>query len=86
MGGKSLQLLHFLKNCRGVPLSYVIKKYTPSLKDSENRDVEIIYQSSFFRNMVTKDPREIINILRELTLGNDAETWIKGLKCSRKEI
>ena len=32
------------KNSRSVPLSYVIIKYTPSNKDSENRDVQIIYQ------------------------------------------
>ena len=31
------------ENIYGVPLSYVIRKDTSSTKDSENRDVQIIY-------------------------------------------
>ena len=36
--------------------------------------------------MFTKDSRKVLDILKELTLGTDAETWIKGLKCDRKAI
>ena len=71
------------KNSRGVPLSYVIRKDTSSPEDSENRDVQIIYQASIVGKMFTRDSRKVIDILKELTLGTDAETWIKGLKCGK---
>ena len=48
-------------------------------------DVQILYQESLVGNMFTKNKRKVLDILKELTLGTDAETWIKGLKCSRKE-
>ena len=48
MGGQHIQILHVKGKSPGVPLSYVIRKYTPSPKDSKNRDVQIIYQSSLF--------------------------------------
>ena len=53
---------------------------------SEIRDVQIIYQESLVRNMFTRDSREVLDILKELTLGNDTETWMKGLKCGIKEM
>ena len=74
------------ENSRGVPLSYVIRKDTSSPEDIENRDVQIIYQSSLVGNMFTRDSRKVLNILKELTLGTDSETWITGLKCGRKAI
>ena len=67
-------------------LSYVIRKDTSSSEDSEIRDVQIIYQGSLVRNMFTRDSREVLDINKELNLGNDAETWIKGLKCGRKSM
>ena len=67
-----------------MPLSYVIIKDTSSPKYSEKRDVQIIYQASLVGNMFTRDSRKVIDIIKELTLGTDAETWIKGLKYGRK--
>ena len=55
-------------------------------KDSKNRDVKIIYQASLVRNMLTRDLRKVLGLIKELTLGTDDETWIKGLKCGRKEM
>ena len=69
-----------------MPLSYVIKNNTPSPKDSENRDVQTFYQTSLVRNVFTRDSRKALDILKELTLGTDAETWIKCIKCGRKAI
>ena len=56
------------KNSRGVPLSYAIIKDTSSPKDSENRDVKIIYQASLVVNIFTRDSRKVLYILKELTL------------------
>ena len=36
--------------------------------------------------MFTRYSRKVLNILKELTLGTDAETFIKGLKCGRKAM
>ena len=69
-----------------MPLSYVIIKDTSSTKDIEIRDVKIIYQASLDRNMFTKDSRKVLSILKELTLGTDAETCVKSLKCGRKAM
>ena len=69
-----------------MPLSYVIIKDTSVPKDSENRDVKIIHQASLFGNLFTRDSRKFLDILKEMSLGTDAETSIKGLKCGRKAI
>ena len=74
------------KKSHGVPLSYVIRKDTPSLEYIENRDVKIIYKESLSGNMFTGDSQKVLNITKELTLENYAETWIKDLKCGRNEI
>ena len=62
------------ENSHVVPLSYVIRKDTSSPEDSENRDVQIIYQASLVGNMFNRDSRKVLDILKELTLGADAET------------
>ena len=69
-----------------MPLSYFIRKYTSSPEDNENKDVRKIYQASLVGNVFTRDSRKVLDILKELTHVTDADTWIKGLKCGRKEI
>ena len=69
-----------------MPLSYIIRKYTPIPKDSENRDVQIIYQASLVGNIFIRYSRKVLDILKELTLGTDADTWIKGLKYGRNAM
>ena len=69
-----------------MPLYYVIIKDTSSTEDSENRDLQIIYQAILVRNMFTRDPRKVLDIIKELTLGTDAETGIKALKCAKQEM
>ena len=39
-----------------------------------------------FGNMFTRDSRKFIDIIKEITLRTDAETWIKGIKCGRKAM
>ena len=67
---------HHKKN-RGVPLSYFIRKYTPSTDDRENRYVWIIHQESLVGNMLTKVSRKFIDILKELTLGTDEKHGLR---------
>ena len=49
-------------------------------------DVQIIYKAILVGNMFTRDSRKVLDILKELNLGNDAETWIKVLNCGRKSM
>ena len=49
-------------------------------------DVQTIYRASIFGNMLTRYSRKFLDILKETTLGTDAETWIKGLKCGKKAM
>ena len=72
------------KNSRCVSLSYATRKYTPSTDDGENRDVMIIHQASLLGNMFIRYSMKEIDILKELTLITDTETWIKGLKCRKR--
>ena len=46
--------------------------------------MKIIYQASLVNNMFTRDSRKVLDIIKELTLGTDTETWIKDIKCGRK--
>ena len=69
-----------------MPLSYFIRKDTSIPEDSEKRDLQIIYQANIVGNMFTRDSMNVIDILKELTLGTDSETPIKDLKCGRKAI
>ena len=64
----------------------MIGKNTSIPEDSENRDVQIIYQASLVRKMFTRESRRVLDIIKELTLGNDSETCIKGLKSGIKEM
>ena len=86
MGRQHIKNFTSMKNSRGVPLSYFIIKDMSSPKYSEKRYVQIIYQASLDGNMFTRDSRKVLDILKEMTLGTDSETWIKGLKCIRKAI
>ena len=72
-------------NC-GVPLSCFIRKDTSSPENSENRDVQIIYRAILVGSMFNRYSRKVLDIIKELTLGTDADTWIKGLKCVRKAM
>ena len=62
------------------------RKDTPSTDDDKNKDVQIIHQASLVGNIFTMESRKVLDILKELTLVTDTETWIKGLKCGIKSI
>ena len=48
--------------------------------------MKIIHQANIVGKMFTRDLRKVLDIITEFTLGTDAETWIKGLKCGRNAI
>ena len=46
----------------------------------------MIYNDILGGNIFTRDSSKVLKILKELTIGTDAETWIKGLIIFRKEM
>ena len=48
--------------------------------------MQIIYQASLVRNRITRDSRKVLDNIKELTLGTDAETYIKGVSFGIKEM
>ena len=72
-------------NC-GVPISYIIMRDTPSPEDNEIRNLQINYQEILVGSIFTRYSRKVLDIIKELTLGTDVDTWIKGLKCVGKAM
>ena len=74
-----------IKNLKGVPLSYVIRKDLPAgttLPSLERKD-QIIYSAPLNGYLFDKDTKTVLNIISEACLGTDAESWIKNVKCGR---
>ena len=74
-----------IKNSRGIPLSYIIKKEDENISEitADIRDQEMIKNASLEGPMFVRDSKRVLTILKELTIGTDAETWMKGKKCGR---
>ena len=43
----------------------------------------MIQHASLEIAMLKRDSKRVLIILKELTLGTDAKTWIKGIKCDQ---
>ena len=67
-------------------MTYSIIKHTEITDNMDTRDIQILYSASLGGNMFTRDSRKFRNILKELTIGNSAKIWIKGLNCDRKTM
>ena len=74
--------LHSIKNSRGIPISYVIRK-DEQPEDIPLREREIIYHANLEGNMFIRDSKRVLALLKELTNGTDAEAWMKGRRCGR---
>ena len=46
--------------------------------------MQITHQASIVGNIFIRDSSKVIDVLKELTLGNQSKTLIKGIKCGRK--
>ena len=70
-----------MKNRLGVPLAYVIRKTPASSVIVVDMEQEIILNSPLQGNMLPCDIKKVLEILKELTVDTDAETWMKGKHC-----
>ena len=87
LSGKiDLTIISYCKIIVAVYPCRTLKNYTSSPDESETRDVHILYNASLSGNMFTRYSSKVLNILMELTIGGDSETWIKVLKYFIKDI
>ena len=65
-----------MKNPRGIPNSYVIRPDEPV--ENMDREQEKIYHAQLAGNMFNRDNKFVGQVLKELTVGTDAEHWAKS--------
>ena len=72
------------KNNMNVPYAYVIRKDTPPVPvGAMDREMQMIYAARLNGNQFDRDSKYVHNILKQLTNGTDAATWMKGTRCGR---
>lgn len=71
-----------IKNGRGVPLAYVIRKDS-LYHELDDRLARIIRNASVTGAMFRNDSQKVLTLLKSLTNGTDAENWMKGTSCGR---
>ena len=69
-------------NLRGVPLSYVIRKATPTTR-ALSRKEQIIYNGALHGFVFDMDSKSVLSVIKECTLDTEAETWIRNIRCGR---
>ena len=74
-----------VKNTRGVPLSYVIRKDLPAGTDvaALSRHDQLIHNAQITGFFFDRDSEKVINIIKESLLDTEAESWIRNIKCGR---
>ena len=77
-----------IKNTRGVPLSYVIRKDLPAGTDiaSLNRHDQLIYTAQITGFFFNLDSEKVLSIIKESLLDTEAESWIRNIKCGREAM
>ena len=72
------------KNSRGIPYAYVIRKDPNPIDPADiDRDDLIMYNAQLDGSMFKRDSKHVLQILKELTNGTQAETWMKKKTCGR---
>ena len=76
-----------IKNSHRIPLSYVIRKEPNPIEDVKMDDSDhIVYNASLQGAMFKRDSKRVLGVLRELTIGSQADTWMKGKRCGREAM
>jgi hypothetical protein len=70
------------KNSLGVPLVYVIRKDSMYLELDERTSL-VIRNASLEGAVFRSDSMKVLSLLKSLTVGTDAENWMKGKTCGR---
>ena len=67
-----------IKNSHMIPLSYVIRKEPNPIAAAQLDDSDhIVYNASLQGAMFKRYSKRVLGVLRELTIGSQAETWMK---------
>ena len=77
-----------LLNLRTVSLIYFIRKDLPPGTNSNtlSRKDQTIHNYPLQGFVFDMDAKSVLSILKECTLGTEAETWIKDIKCGREAL
>ena len=70
-----------MKIIQGVPLTYLLCKTSDPSSIFIDKEQKIIQNSPLHGNMFSRDTKNFLAILKELTLDTDYETCIKGKRC-----
>ena len=70
-----------MKNIRGLPFSYVIRKTPAPSVIVIDREQEIIQNDPPQGNMFPRDTKKVLAFIKDLTVDTSAETWMKGKQC-----
>ena len=74
------------KKSRWIALSYVIHKNPYPSGIVIDMEQEIIKNALLQGNMSSCDTKKVLEILKELTVDTDSETWVKGKWCGREAM
>ena len=74
------------KNIQGVPLAYIIGNTPAPYGIVIDREQEIILNAPLQGNMFSRDTKKVLVILKELTLDNNADTWMKRKHCGQEAM
>ena len=75
-----------MKNRQGLPLTYVICKTPGPSGIFIDREQELIQNSPIQGNMFSCDTKKVLATLKDLPVDTDAETWMKGKRCSQEAM
>jgi len=80
--------LEQIENAKGVPISYIIRKdrSRPADLNTESTMVRKIWNAPLQGPAFSIDNETVFTKLKELVLGTDGETWIKGAKGGREAM
>ena len=75
-----------VKNLKGVPISYVIRKGPTVGQFMQSRKEQIINNAPLTGYLYEKDNATVGNIIKEVCLGTEAESWIKNIVGGREAM
>lgn len=70
------------RNSMGIPMAYVIRKQS-MYAELDERSKRLIENANIEGALFRSDSLKVLSLLKSLTVGTDAENWMKGKTCGR---
>lgn len=80
--------LDSIKNQKGIPMSYVIRKDLPvgTVLGTLSRNDQIIYNAKLSGPIFDNDSKNVLSVIKESVMNTNGDQWIKRAKCGRKAM